>query len=444
MHNGGGAFIIGAMADTRTGGRGAEGGAAAQPPELAALAAPARVAGSISIGLAVLALVAVSGLVLAGEMPPEPGLLFGPALLLGIGVLLRIGARRLADGTLDLPRLGGILFTGFGAAVVAVGAVMVFDDPAGFAVVAFGSVFIGIGLLVRRVFAPPPGKKAVLVGGAEAPIRRLDGSTGIRRQAGVIHVDENASAAEIEAAKAAWLRERWARRPDWAEGRILAEDSRRGSMLNLAAGLWILFAVAGLAGALYWNDWLAWLVAAGSGIIAVGLFNSIVLRSLRQRKFKESRLILRETPAALGGRLLGEIETGVPQSMVLPDGFRLVLRCVHRWQERRRTRGAGSANRTIYRRDVLWEEEQLSAGHAPAASGTLSMPVSFFVPSDQPATTLEGGTDGISWELEISAALPGLDYLATFKVPVFEPETVRLLRGELATGRGDRSGARPG
>lgn len=321
---------------------------------------------------------------------------------------------------------------------------MVFDDPAGFAVVAFGSVFIGIGFLVRRVFSPPPGKKAVLVGGAEAPIRTLHGMPGIRRQASVIHVDENASAAEIEAAKAAWFRERWARRPDWAEGRILAEDSRSGSMLDVAAGLWILFAAAALASALYWNDWLAWLVAAGSGIVAVGLFNSVVLRSLRQRKFKESRLILRESPATLGGRLLGEIETGVPQSMVLPDGFRLALRCIHRWQETRRTDGAGSPTRTIYRRDVLWEEEQLSAGHEPAGSGTLSMPVSFLLPSDRPATTLDNGPDGIFWELEISAALPGLDYQATFKVPVFEPEVVRLLRGEPATGRRDRVGAASG
>jgi hypothetical protein len=214
-------------------------------------------------------------------------------------------------------------------------------------------------------------------------------------------------------------------------------------MLKLAAGLWILFAVAGLAGALYSNDWLAWLIAAGSGVVAVGLFNTVVLRSLRQRKFKESSLLLRESPATLGGRLLGEIETGVPQSVVLPDGFRLVLRCIHRWQETRRTDGAGSPTRTIYRRDVLWEEEQLGAGHAPAGSGNLSMPVSFLLPSDRPATTLDGGPDGISWELEISAALPGLDYQATFKVPVFEPEAVRLLRGERAP-RSDRSGAAGG
>ncbi|MBX6366330.1 MAG: hypothetical protein IRZ04_00015 [Rhodospirillales bacterium] len=431
------------MADTGTGDRGAEGAAAAPPPELAALAAPARIAGSASIGLAVLVFVAVSGLVLAGETQPEPGLLFGPALFLGIGVLLRVAARRFADGTLDLPRLGGILFTAFGAAVALIGAVMAYDDPAGFAVVAFGSVFIGIGILVRRVFAPPPGKKAVLVGGAEAPIRTLHGRRGIRRQASVIHVDENASAAEIEAAKAAWLRERWAQRPDWAEGRILAEESRGGPMLKLAAALWILFALAGLAGALYSNDWLAWLIAAGSGVVAVALFNSVVLQSLRQRKFKESRLLLRESPATLGRRLLGEIETGVPQSMVLPDGFRLVLRCIHRWQETRRTDGAGSSTRTIYHRDVLWEGEQLSAGHAPAGSGNLTMPVSFLLPTDRPATTLDGGMNGFFWELEISAALPGLDYLATFKVPVLEPEAVRLLRGERATGH-DRSAAAGG
>jgi len=405
--------------------RDGRGGSAAESL-LAPLAAPLRAMGVGCFVLAGIVLLAVAGLAIAGELAFEAGLLVGPAVLLGLGLLLREAARRLAAGSLDLPGLAGLAFPAVGAAMALGGAVMVYDDPGGFALLALGFAFIGIGLLARRLFAPP-GKKAVLVGGIEAPTRSIHGRRGIRRQAAVIHVDENASPAEVEAAKAAWLRARWEERPDWGEGRVLAEDERGGAFLHIAAGLWLLFALAGLAASLYWGGWLAWLVAAGAGIVAASLLVHAVLRTLRGRKFGESHFLLRASPVAPGGRLQGEIETGVPQDVALRDGFRLFLRCIHRWEETRRTDGAGSLTRTIYRRDILWQDEQRSAGHAGSGRRHLSVPVSFVLPAELPGSMLDGEAKGIAWELEISAAMPGIDYTATFKLPVLDPEAVRIL-----------------
>ena len=36
--------------------------------------------------------------------------------------------------------------------------------------------------------------------------------------------------------------------------------------------------------------------------------------------------------------------------------------------------------------------------------------------------------EGILWEIEVAAALPGIDYHATFELPVFDVDTVEILR----------------
>jgi hypothetical protein len=45
------------------------------------------------------------------------------------------------------------------------------------------------------------------------------------------------------------------------------------------------------------------------------------------------------------------------------------------------------------------------------------------LPADQPATTLDRADEGMRWELEISAAVPGLDYSSTFEVPVLDRDS---------------------
>src|SRR5690606_34636963 len=101
-----------------------------------------------------------------------------------------------------------------------------------------------VGRLARRVFAPPEGTRAVEVTGYEAGIETEEGMRGTRRQASIIHVDANATDAEVEAAKAEWLREQWQMRPDWAAGRIISQDERGKGLVLAASVLWTAFAVA--------------------------------------------------------------------------------------------------------------------------------------------------------------------------------------------------------
>jgi hypothetical protein len=77
---------------------------------------------------------------------------------------------------------------------------------------------------------------------------------------------------------------------------------------------------------------------------------------------------------------------------------------------------------------VLWEEEWRGAGHASARSDNLSMPIDFALPEDQPATSLDSFSQGIAWELTITAAMPGVDYGATFQIPVLDEDSARRLR----------------
>ena len=67
--------------------------------------------------------------------------------------------------------------------------------------------------------------------------------------------------------------------------------------------------------------------------------------------------------------------------------------------------------------------EGRESGLASARNANFTVRVKFPLPSDQPATTLGGSHDGITWELVISAAMPGLDYGASFELPVLEPGT---------------------
>ena len=99
--------------------------------------------------------------------------------------------------------------------------------------------------------------------------------------------------------------------------------------------------------------------------------------------------------------------------------FDVRLRCVDRWEE---TRHAGSDDRTSRpRRDVLWEAQRRARGGPDPSEPRLVVEVGFDLPMDVPATTLGGSNEGVVWELEVSASLPGLDYVAEFDFPVVAP-----------------------
>lgn len=338
--------------------------------------------------------------------------------------LCALGARHLGLAT-SLPIVAGWVFLGFGTAMVLGGILLAVDDPAGLALVAFGTVFAGAGILAQRRFRLPDGQKAVLVGTETiATDAALDGNGRVIRSA-VIHVDVDADEAESEAARRDWLRTQWQARPDWVAGRLIAEDERNGYWQVLAAWLWCGFAALSVVAALIWGG-IAMLVAVGAVITAAAMVVLAVRLRWRRRRFGASHLALDDCPIVLGGTLTGLIETGIDADRAPPQGFVVELSCSHRWEQAQRS-GPGSDRRTRRRRQVLWMQALQHCGQAVANGRHLSVPVCFKLPGDRPTSSIAGSSDEVIWELAVSATLPGSDFAARFQLPVLSPETAEIL-----------------
>src|SRR5690606_38138038 len=228
------------------------------------------------------------------------------------------------------------------------GIALAFDDPGGLALAAMGVVFTAAGYLARRLFATPPGMKAVGVSAMRAGIVTRHGRRGVRTQQNIIHVDANATDAEIEAQRAAWLAAELDARADWRAGRVQDQGRRSGTRPYRAAGAWVLFAGALSAAAIFWDSNL-WPFAGIAVLMATGFGVYAVREAWRRSKFSPSHFETDSLPARLGSRLTGEVQTGIDQRLRRDGPFEVTLRCLHRWEERDHER------RTHLRVDVLWE-----------------------------------------------------------------------------------------
>ena len=207
----------------------------------------------------------------------------------------------------------------------------------------------------------------------------------------------------------------WMWKADWAAGRIVS--SSKATML------------AALAMAFFWNAissplWFVLpgeIIDKGNRMALLGLFFPAVgltfvgwatLCILRWRKFGQSVLRMASVPGVIGGRLAGVIQTS---AKVRPeDGFHLLLRCV-----RRVTTGGGEHRSTSD--TILWEDERIVTRELLEDQAELSaIPVEFPIPYDCRPSDERNPDDQTLWRLTTMAAVPGMDYAATFTVPVFK------------------------
>ncbi len=206
----------------------------------------------------------------------------------------------------------------------------------------------------------------------------------------------------------------WLARSDWATGEIIAS----GGATLVAPVLAIV--------ALYWNiaSWplvsklpvilsqpgsrWAWITLAFP-VIGLLLVVRLVHQFLRARKFGQSTLQLAATPGVIGGQLAGVVR--IPQHVYAQDGFHLKLSCVERMTGR-----DNKANEAL-----LWQEEQLIT--EPILDGlaeSTAIPVLFAIPYGAQESSRPDSAREISWKLELSAKMPGVDYKSRFDVPVFK------------------------
>jgi hypothetical protein len=207
----------------------------------------------------------------------------------------------------------------------------------------------------------------------------------------------------------------WLSRPDWAAGKI--EDSNRSTMY-LAwtfAALWNLIslpsAVLAVRQAMRTESYGALFVLIFPAV-GVGLLIWAVRATVRYRRYGVSRFDLATVPAPIGGSLRGTVVAS--GGLEARDGLRVTLTCL-----RRVTSGSGKNRSTSER--VLWQEEQRGSAHMSrtAAGMTTSIPIAFKLPSDAEPSDETDPRSKVIWRLGVVAEVPGVDYAATFEIPVF-------------------------
>lgn len=211
--------------------------------------------------------------------------------------------------------------------------------------------------------------------------------------------------------------EPWKWKPAWAEGRIRSSNLNK---LKFAAGF-----------ALFWNLIslpVLFLVPAeitekGNYLAALGLIFPLLgigmivwaIRSfLRWRRFGESVLEMPKVPGVVGGPLAGVIRANMARPPA--SSFSQTLSCL-------RLRRTGSGKNRSTQETVLWQERHgIKRSAISTTGGEVAIPVLFAIPYDARETDETDSDDRTVWRLEVTAEMPGIDYSASFEVPVFTTE----------------------
>lgn len=215
-----------------------------------------------------------------------------------------------------------------------------------------------------------------------------------------------------ETLRAAHPDQPWMWNADWVSRR-LTDQSRAGTALLWGfALLWTAIASPALLfvpDAIRKGHLLAWfgLLFPLVGIVLLANATRLTLRALR---FRESTLVLDTVPVPIGGTLRGNLE--VPHALTSVSGVMIRLVGMERRQSGRDTTS----------RIVCHEERELEAGLVRhTADGTI-IPIEIAVPADVPATDPTNEQLQMLWRLNVDAEVPGIDYRATFDVPIFKTE----------------------
>jgi hypothetical protein len=154
----------------------------------------------------------------------------------------------------------------------------------------------------------------------------------------------------------------------------------------------------------------------------VGLFFlvSAIFMTLRLRRFGVSVLSLETTPR-VGGRVLGRVTSTVD---VTADEWRLVLRCI----ESIRAISGGTSS-VAHRSDLeRWKSETTLPGAAYSIGK--GVPVDIAVPDDalelrDPIERARQHRGTLRWVLSLKGTREGLDYLASFEIPIRASDPAR-------------------
>ena len=310
--------------------------------------------------------------------------------------------------------LGGAVFILAGLGIMWGGVALWDSEPNAWVMFPFGGTFAAMGVALFFIFRTPKGKRSVVVKAEEF-------STGRGRRSSVtrIYVDEDATEAEIAAARADWATGQLGGREDWAEGRIASSLDPVGHRHWYFFGAALALLVSSLIGAVWDPEVLYFAILPALVTLLVGYFS--VKKHIHQTKFTASELKLATVPGLLGQRLEGEIVSGVHRRMKLEDDAVLTLTCLRTWQETRRDRDGQST--TVTKSKTLWEDTRRVTPQRRGGRNALEVPVRFELPGELPPSTARG--HGVHWDLKAHIAVKGMDWRAEFRLPVFAEGSVQ-------------------
>ena len=286
---------------------------------------------------------------------------------------------------------------------VAAGCIAVFMLP--FVAAGVGMIFLGIREL-RRGQPTQQWLVPLLAGAAFATF-----ATGF---VGVAFTAMRSAARDV-VARASNPQQPWRWRKEWVDGVIVDRGGPTSAYLFVFAIVWnaISFGITYVLfsnGVFHQKQPVVWFVLIFP-VIGAFLMVGAVYQLLRRRKFGVSRLLLDHIPIVPGTAFRGDIDARVNDSP--ENGFHIRLMCVHRV-----TTGSGRSRST--HETIVWADEQtVNAGAAMRSPVGTRIPFTFTVPADARPSDERLSNDEIVWRVAVTAELPGIDYAATFEVPVF-------------------------
>jgi len=207
----------------------------------------------------------------------------------------------------------------------------------------------------------------------------------------------------------------WLWRPEWSARRIPDRGSAKPILLWVFAIFWNAMAMPVIF--LLAREWPKQhnpllLLALIFPAVGLAFIVAAIYAGLRRLKFGLSACTIDSVPLRPGRTFHGEI--AMRGDSVPEDGYRLSLLCVHRVI-------TGQGKSRSIEETPLWQQEiRVSAASARRdPTGGIRVPFSITIPSDARSADFRNERDQIVWRLDASAEMPGVDYAASFELPVF-------------------------
>jgi hypothetical protein len=209
----------------------------------------------------------------------------------------------------------------------------------------------------------------------------------------------------------------WNWRDDWATGRVRSQSTSAAMFLWGFAVLWNLVSAPLLfflpAEVIEKQNYAA-LIGLLFPLVGIGLIIAAVRKTIQARKYGDCSFLMERVPGVLGGDVAGTVL--IPRGLPSGQSLSIQLSCIREVKQR-------SGKSTSTTEHVEWQTEPTTALLSPTGDGTTQgAPIRFRIPFDSSPTGRVSENARIFWKLECGADVSGIDFAASFEIPVFQTQ----------------------